>query len=1113
MSDGNRHGEIGFPSGDGENDGRVGGAGLAGERPGWKNVVASPRGGSLSEERIGALACRLAERQRELNAIHAGAPWRFLARLWRLRLRWAPRGSWREAMLRALARGLRAVVGLGRAVAAVRPTPAAKPKPGSDDAQATYQGWIAAREPDGAQLELQRRISKGMAYRPLITVITPVFNPPPEILRETIHSVLAQSYDRWELLLVDAASERAGVSEALRELGRSDPRIRLIPLAENLGISANTNRGLERAQGEFVAFLDHDDLLAPDALFEVVRMLNADPSLDVVYSDEDKISEDGRIRSDPFFKPSWSPEYLLSTNYLMHSVIRRAAIAEIGGLDPAMDGAQDWDLALRLTERGVRAARVPKVLYHWRKVPGSVAADATAKMWAMKVQHRCLQAHLERRGLEDVRVESPTLGVLRVKWKPKGGKVSLIIPTKDNVALLEKCLDSVFRAATALSSYEVILVDTGSKDAATLDYYTRLRNQKLVRVLNWEGPFNYHRVNNLGAREADGDVLVFLNNDIEAANVEWLEELVRWAELPGIGCVGAKLLYADGTVQHAGIVTGLQGHGSHIFRGGPGVHRWGVFGTIESYRNYRAVTGACLAVRKDVFDEVGGFDEAYELCYGDIDLCLRVAAHGYHNMVTPFAEVTHHEGGTRGMHFPGNDVLRASLKMLPLVVEGDPFFNPNLSYDALVPSTAVEDEPEVRGARIMSIAASFGVHDELELALERELVGESREWAVYEALVNRPPAVAAGHAAIDSEAGSVLKVLVVLHDLSRSGAPMVCLHLARFLASRGHQVTVASPKDGRLRENFEEAGARVVVEPLFVGAPHAVRACFEEHDVVVANTIVTWRAVLAAKGCGRGVLWYIHESRFGQQFARQHPSTVRALAWADTIAFPSRETADLYREFDAANQRVIHYGFDRPAVEGVAFERDSGKLYVLHVGSVEARKGQDVLVRAASLLPETVAKGTEFILIGRVLEKDFFENVRRDANKLGNIRFLGEMPPEEVLRHFRSADVAVCSSRDDPSPVVVLEAMGLGKAIVSTRVGAIPEVIEDGISGLLVEKEDADGLAAALTRLYHDRELVTSLGQGALVSFDRELTLERFGREMETELTHLAARRRLVPAP
>jgi GT2 family glycosyltransferase len=887
--------------------------------------------------RVEMLAARLADKQRELSEVTGRASFRLAERVIRpVRDTLVPRGSRRERFARWFIKGIinsaylawRKLSGRDRALARRQRQSEGSGPPVAIPAR--YAEWIAEFEPDETQRGLQRTIAQRFPYRPLLSVVGAVFNPPPDVLRDMIASVLAQTYDSWQLVLVDGGSARPGVADVLAEAAAREPRITVVSLEANLGIAGNLNRGLEAARGEYVAFLDHDDVLAPDALYEAARLLNRGPSIDVVYFDEDKVSADGRTRMDPFFKPAHSPAYLLSNNYLMHSIMRRALVVEAGGLDSRFDGAQDWDLSLRLANRGARIVHIPKILYHWRKAPGSVASDPTAKMWAMEAQRPCLHAHLEQLGRRDVRIESPTLGVLRHRWAGRGARVSIIIPSRDNARLLERCIDSIV-SKTRYPDYELIVVDTGSTQRATAELYNRLQVKQCVRLLHWDHEFNYQKVNNLGAQHATGEILVFLNDDIEVTDQEWLEELVRWAELPTVGCVGAKLLYPDGRVQHAGIVIGLQGHGSQIYRGEPAEHRWGPFGTMESYRNYLAVTGACLAMRRSVFNEVGGFDGSFELCYGDIDLCLRVGARGYEVVLTPFAVLTHHEGASRGLHFPAADVLAATVRMLPVVAAGDPCFSPNLSDDSLEPVLDLVNEPEQRVARVETIASSFGVAAELDHAIERELVGESAEWSRYAPLLERiRQARAEQPAAVVATAGT-LRVLLTLHDLSRTGAPMVNLHLVRHLCANGHTVTVVSPKPGRMLEDFEEAGARVLIEPLVVGAPHAAADLFAAHNVVIANTILAWRTVMAARAAGRPALWIIHESAFGEKYVREHPSAVRALATADIVVYPSRETADHYRDFDGGNHAVVHYGLVEPHVDGVAFDRVPGRQYLVTV--------------------------------------------------------------------------------------------------------------------------------------------------------------------------------------
>jgi GT2 family glycosyltransferase/glycosyltransferase involved in cell wall biosynthesis len=972
--------------------------------------------------------------------------------------------------------------------------------PVSPPAPISYDRWVKSREPDASQLDLQRGLATDFGVRPLVSVICPVFKPPAAVLLETIGSVRAQTYDNWELILVKAGPQPSDVAEVLTACAQ-DRQIVVADLVDNRGIAGNTNAGLAVARGEYVAFLDHDDLIAPDALYEVVRLLNQDPAADVVYFDEDKVSADGLTRSDPYFKPDWSPEHLLSINFLMHSVVRRATLEAVGELNSQFDGAQDWDMALRLAEHGVRARHLPRVLYHWRKLPGSAASDATAKMWALDAQAPCLTAHLERRGFTGVAVDSPALGVLRPRWKGRGSRVSIIIPTRDRAELVRKCLASMFEI-TQYPDYEVLLVDTGSTEPETARLYEELAHNPKLRLLRREGAFNYSGVNNWAAAQATGEILLFLNNDIEVLDAGWLDELARWAALDEIGCVGAKLLYPDGTIQHAGLVMGLEGHASQLFRFEAGEHHWSSFGSPEFYRNALAVTGACLAVRRQVFNDIGGFDETYRLCYNDIDLCLRIAAAGFRNLYTPFARLIHHEGASRGFTVPPDEVLRASIEMFPLVMAGDPSFNPALSYASVTPQLAGVHEPESRADRIALIARNFGVFEAWTHAVDLEMRGETRSWARYKPLIPSHTGVAPPDRATPDQ----LRVFVVTHDLSRTGAPMLAAHLVHYLHGQGHRVTVVSPKPGPMREEFEARGARVLVCPGMLMTPWVLDELFAAHDVVLANTILSWRVVVSAKAAGKPCVWFIHESDFGQDYARAHPSIAHAFTSATRIAFPSLETEGRYRALNAGRQRVVHYGIEPVSARRAAFEKVPDKLYVIVVGSIEARKGQEVLVSALGRVPLRVRRNLDVLMLGGALEPEYERRVRADAIHLGCVRFLSQTSFAEMIDLMATSDVLVCPSRDDPSPLVVFEAMALGKAVLSTRVGAVPELISDGESGLLVEKGDAAAMAAALVRLHDDRDLVVRLGTAARKRFEEHLTLDRFGAEVLAELRAATAR-------
>lgn len=1052
-------------------------------------------------QRIQELTAELVATRRELArvtaelALFSSTPNLQLSQLWLLRLRLFPAGSRRERFAKGV---LRLVIRAGRRIARLLPsatgTAATAGGPTAPCVALSYDQWVRRREPDAHQLELQRGLATDFPRRPLISVVCPVFAPPAAVLQETIGSVRAQTYDNWELVLVRAGPQPSEVAEVLTFCAQ-DRQFTVVDLAENRGISGNTNAGLSVARGEFVAFLDHDDLIAPDTLYEVVRLLNQDPAADVVYFDEDKVSADGVTRSDPYFKPGWSPEHLLSINFLMHSVIRRSTLGAVGEYDSRFDGAQDWDMALRLAEHGVRARHIPRVLYHWRKLPGSAASDAMAKPWALDAQAPCLTAHLERRGFTGVTVDSPALGVLRPRWTGRGSRVSIIIPTRDRAELVRKCLASILEI-TQYPEYEVLLVDTGSTEPATARLYQELAKHPNLRLLRKDGPFNYSGVNNWAAAQATGSILLFLNNDIEVLEAGWLDELARWAEVEEIGCVGAKLLYPDGAIQHAGLVMGLEGHASQLFRFESGEHHWSCFGSPDFYRNALAVTGACLAVRRKVFDDVGGFDEAYRLCYNDIDLCLRIAAAGFRNLYTPFAKLIHHEGASRGFTVPPDEVLRASIEMFPLVMAGDPSFNPSLSHGSVTPQLADVHEPESRADRIALITRNFGVFEAWTHGIDREMRGETRSWTRYKALI-------AGAAASPTSSRATLgqlRVLIATHDLSRTGAPMLAAHLAQHLHGRGHHLTVVSPKPGPMREEFEARGARVLVCPEMLMTPWVLEGSFAAHDVVLANTILSWRVVVSSKAANRPCVWFIHESDFGQDYARAHPSVAQAFTSAARIMFPSLETRDRYRALNAGREKVVHYGIEPVRARREAFEKVPGRLYVIAVGSIEARKGQDVLVSALGRVPLRVRRNLDVMVLGGALEPDFERRVRADATHLGCVRFLPQTSFAEMIDLMATADVLVCPSRDDPSPLVVFEAMALGRTVLSTRVGAVPELIADGESGLLVDKGDAADMAAALVRLHDDRELAARLGAAARRRFEEHLTLERFGADVEAEL-------------
>jgi GT2 family glycosyltransferase len=550
----------------------------------------------------------------------------------------------------------------------------------------SYDKWIAANEPSLSALKAQHTKANNFSYKPLISLIMPVWNTPKEILKQTISSVLQQTYGNWELCMVDANSD-PDTKKVLSYWSKKDRRIRIKFLDENKGIAVNSDEALSLAQGEFVAFLDHDDLLAPFALFEVVNRLQIDMTADVIYSDEDKIDESGR-RFDPFFKPGFSPDYLRSVNYMPHFLVVRKSLGDqVAWFREGYDGAQDYDLILRAVEKAKSVVHIPKVLYHWRAWTSSTAGGTDAKPYANTSGKKALQEHLTRVGLS-AQVEDGSYSTFyRARYQLNNNPlISIIIPNQDHALDLEQCVNSIFQKTT-YPNFEIILVENGSKEQATFNLYKRFEKDTRIHLIEWNKPFNYSRINNWAAAQANGEVILFLNNDIQAINGDWLEQMLQFAIRQDVGAVGAKLYYPDESIQHAGVIVGVGGIAGHSHKNYSRKHA-GYFGRLVSVQNVSAVTAACMMIRKQVLQEVNGFDENYILAFGDVDLCLRILQKGYLNVWTPYAELYHHESKTRGYEDTSKKIKRFNKeieyfkqKWSDFLQKGDPYYNPNLTLE------------------------------------------------------------------------------------------------------------------------------------------------------------------------------------------------------------------------------------------------------------------------------------------------------------------------------------------------------------------------------------------------------------------------------------------------
>jgi glycosyltransferase involved in cell wall biosynthesis len=552
-----------------------------------------------------------------------------------------------------------------------------------------YQEWIARF--DRVSTPAIRRELRSLPRQPLISVILPVYNPELSFLEAAIDSVRNQVYENWELCIADDASTDPQVRRFLERIAASDARIKMIFRDKNGHISACSNSALELATGEWCALLDHDDALAEKALARVALEIQCHPDAGLIYSDEDKIDEQG-VRSNPFFKPDWNPELFLAQNYINHLGCYRAALLrEIGGFREGFEGSQDYDLALRCVERlqPEQIRHIPRILYHWRMIGGSLAAIPDAKPYAREAARRAIADHAESLGMPGTVAPCPENNeshrFIHALPKPEP-LVSIIIPSRDRVALLKRCVESI-RTRTDYHSFEIIVIDNGSVEEESVRFLRGAEGNHSIRIVVDVGPFNFSRLNNRAAGEARGEILLFLNNDTEVDEPGWLSELVSHAARAEVGAVGARLWYPDGTLQHGGVILGLGGVAGHAFPHIPRGHP-GYFNRAMLQQNCSAVTGACLATRKGVFEELGGFDEEnLGVTFNDIDFCLRLTQKDYRVVWTPYANLIHHESASRGHQRTREEQAEFERAVDYMQTSWgaqlmrDPFYNPNLSLN------------------------------------------------------------------------------------------------------------------------------------------------------------------------------------------------------------------------------------------------------------------------------------------------------------------------------------------------------------------------------------------------------------------------------------------------
>lgn len=897
---------------------------------------------------------------------------------------------------------------------------------------------------------------------PLISVAVPAYNTPEKYLRELINCLRDQIYPHWELCIADDNSPQPHVRRILEEAAEADTRIKPVFRTENGHISRATNSALDVATGNFVALLDHDDLLPHDALLHVAEAILQHPTVGYLYTDEDKIDDSGR-HFDPQFKSDWSPEMAITHNYTHHlTVIRRDIVEKAGRLRPEFNGAQDIDLFLRCFELldDSDVVHVPFIGYHWRAHAESTASRGDQKGYLFEAARRGIAEAITRRGLRAEPVlpdiaKHNALCLHQLKWDPailRENPVTIVIPTKNRVDLLSPCLDSIART-TSRESVKVVIVDDSSDEPATLEFLAAqsARTDLVVKVITAapsKTGFNYSRLVNLGSEQADTPFVLHLNNDVTALQPGWLEDMAGWLTVPGVGIVGAKLVYPDGTLNHAGISVSHEDGLAHVLFEKEPQDDFGYLFLPHAARNVVAVTGACLLTRTALYRQLRGFDEEkLQVAYNDVDYCLRAAAIGLRCVYTPQAVLQHIGSASRGTSY-------AEREHLEYISRHGTFRDPYHSETLHFPPRNLPLNPYHRR-----------------------------------------------HA----ERPRPFRAVLVTQNLKFEGAPIFLFELARYLATQpGVKVTIATVEDGPLRTRFEQAGIKVELwdstEIAQTTTPESFNAAidafsktrsWDNAEVFICNTLPTFWAVHLAHHLGKTSAFYLHESRAVGKFFEQKlppqilPLVEESLQLATRVVFTAQSTREVHEEHNLNdNFRSLPSWVNFERIDTFIASHDKDVLrrkhgldpeavIVANIGSACERKGQHIYIRAIDLLNKELSslfpgRKIQWVMVG-AREGLYMETLREDIQlmDLGEFVIFDETP--DIYDFYRLSDLLVCTSFEESFPRVLLEGMVFGNRIVSTNVNGIAEMLTNTDEAYLVGAGDQHKLAAALKRALADQ--------------------------------------------
>ncbi|MBN2357276.1 glycosyltransferase [candidate division KSB1 bacterium] len=926
-----------------------------------------------------------------------------------------------------------------------------------------YEKWVYRNRLTHKMELFLRNEMQGFAYTPTFSLVIPVYNPPEAILVKMLESIRSQIYEHWELCVVNDGSTAPYVDKILSDYAQRDHRYKYKNLYQNQGIVEASNEALRLTSGEYIVLMDHDDTLEQDALLQIAKYLQDHQDVDILYTDNDKIDVQDRYLS-PQFKPDWSPELMYSYCYIVHvKVFSRRIVDKLDGFRTGFDGSQDYDFFLRAIEHAREIAHLPLVLYHWRELPGQQSTTDNS----IENGRKAVEDSLKRRGIDWVDVVQAEFakksqnGIYRlVPNRTFQEKISIIINVKNNYALVKACIESV-EQKTTYRNYELIITDDESDDPETIAYLEKLSEKYTVLWLQREPEqgFNFSKLNNMAVKSASGEYLIFLNGDTEVIGNNWLEEMLLYCRMPEIGIVGAKLIFPDNTIQHAGVLKGFfNGLACPAFKNAPASER-GYMDFAVVARNYSAVTAACLMIKKAIFTEVGGFDQInLPIGYNDVDLCLKVLQQGYRIVYSPYALLLHHEGGFRGAELSGSNNIHDEISFKERWKNyEDPYYNRNQSFQ---------------------YAQIF-----------QEAVNRNTRLTLFDCSHKK------------------LRVLSVSHNLNFEGAPLSKLAIDQYLQSLENvELHVLSLADGPLRNIYQQLNINIAVLPLNWNTGHRGYEAFRDllgnaikqgrYDLVFANTLETFWAIDAAHGVNVPSLWNIRESVDFYTYFDNYPShpAIREMAKqtflkANRNIFVCQATANLFTSYDHyGTSEVIYNGLDVNAFEPLKKIDKNALKEELHlplnkkiisiIGTTCPRKGQVDFAKAAVNILHA-RDDVCFVIVG-TRETEYLSQIQDVIQDEDEIYLIAETP--EAGKYFRVSDIFVCASYNESFPKVILEAMAFELPIITTPVFGIAEQIVDGKTGLFFPAGDIQSLQSHIEQLLNDPVYAKQLGENAYLT-------------------------------